>query len=410
MKKTLTVTLLVTAMLITTAQYKKASAAPSSPSDKVEICHRTHSVTNPYVRITVAQRSVGNGNGKHGGNSHDQYSTILFPSGKPVPNVFNSSITYTPAPQKKWGDIIPLNDVSGNPLANPASNVAGLNFSGIGLSIYNGTGAYAGICKTMTPRDYYEVEVIEGGQNPSDVLQDMEEFDSDEFASALSACGGSFLSCSVGTLGAPTAFAPTTTIASTTTISSVTTVASTTPVNNSSSNRGSNSSSSNSTRKLKGKIWIDANRNGVKDGSEKILSNFKVTVSAGSGNTSTLTYTVTTDASGNYEVSDIPEGNWVVRAASLPSSNYEMVYDSDSVASATDWVVLAAVPSTGEATADFATALSAEAVAAGVKDTLGATELPETGPQYVAGVLLMALVLMLLGMFLVIMNLALRRE
>ncbi|MEY2768323.1 MAG: hypothetical protein RI912_1986, partial [Actinomycetota bacterium] len=58
-----------------------AQAAPPSGSDKVEICHRTHSVTNPYVRITVAQRSVGNGNGKHGGNSHDQYSTVLFPSG-----------------------------------------------------------------------------------------------------------------------------------------------------------------------------------------------------------------------------------------------------------------------------------------------------------------------------------------
>lgn len=399
MKKTLTVTLLVTAMLITTAQYKKASAAPSSSSDKVEICHRTHSVTNPYVRITVAQRSVGNGNGKHGGNSHDQHSAILFPSGKPVPNVFNPSITYTPAPQKKWGDIIPFYDVSGNSLAGPALNVAGLNFSGIGLSIYNGTGAYAGICKTMTPRDYYEVEVIEGGQNPSDVLQDMEEFDSDEFASALTACGGSFLSCSAGTLGAPTAFAPTTTIASTTTVGNTTSPTS-----------GNTASSGKSNRKLKGKIWIDANRNGVKDGSEKVLSNFKVTVSAGSGNTSTLTYTVTTDSSGNYEVSDIPEGNWVVRAASLPSSNYEMVYDSDSVASATDWVVSAAVPSTGEATADFATALSAEAVAAGVTDTLGATELPETGPQYVAGVLLMALVLMLLGMFLVIMNLALRRE
>lgn len=405
MKKTLTVTLLVTAMLITTAQYKKASAAPSSSSDKVEICHRTHSVTNPYVRITVAQRSVGNGNGKHGGNSHDQHSTILFPSGKPVPNVFNPSITYTPAPQKKWGDIIPFNDVSGNSLASPASNVAGLNYSGIGLSIYNGTGAYAGICKTMTPRDFYEVEVVEGGQDPSAVLQDMEEFDSDEFASALTACGGSFLGCSVATLGSPTAFAPTTTIASATTIASTTTVGNTT-----SPNSGNTASSGKSTRKLKGKIWIDANRNGVKDGSEKVLSNFKVTVSAGSGNNSTLTYTVTTDASGNYEVSDIPEGNWVVRAASLPSSNYEMVYDSDSAGAAADWVVNATVASTGEATADFATALSAEAVAAGVTDTLGASVLPETGPQYAAGVLLMALVLMLLGMFLVIMNLALRRQ
>lgn len=44
-----------------------AQAAP--PTNKVTICHRTHSVKNPYVRITVNQSSVGNGNGKHGGNS-----------------------------------------------------------------------------------------------------------------------------------------------------------------------------------------------------------------------------------------------------------------------------------------------------------------------------------------------------
>ena len=68
------------------------------------------------------------------------------------------------------------------------------------------------------------------------------------------------------------------------------------------------------------------------------------------------------------------------------------------------------MPSAGEATADFATALTAEAVAAGVTDSLGESELPETGPQYVVGVLIMALVLMLLGMFLVTMNLVLRRE
>ena len=44
MRKIITVTLLVTAMFITTAQLQNANAAPAS--DKVEICHRTHIVAD----------------------------------------------------------------------------------------------------------------------------------------------------------------------------------------------------------------------------------------------------------------------------------------------------------------------------------------------------------------------------
>lgn len=357
--------------MVSTAQAPVASAVPAPSSDKVVVCHRTHSVKNPYVRITVAQRSVGNGNGKHGGNSHDQYSTVLFPGGKPNPNVFNPSVTYTPAPEKKWGDIIASLDVSGNALSGNAALVAGLNNTGIGAQIFAGTGAYAGLCKTMTARDYYEVEVIEGGQNSGDVLADMNEFDSDEFASALSSCGGTFTGCPAATLGSPTAAAPTTT---TTVAATTTTVrgATTTTV------KGATTTTTIVTRKLKGKLWIDANRDGKKDSSEKILSNYSVTVTAGTGNSSTQTYTVTTDSAGNYEISNIPAGNWVVRPAALPSANYEKVYDTDSNTTSADWVVTASVPATGEATADFATALSAAAVASGATDSLGATEVAVT--------------------------------
>ena len=359
--KILSVVLFGAVALVSTANSPVPSAAPAS--DKVVVCHRTHSVKNPYVRITVAQRSVGNGNGKHGGNSHDQYSTVLFPGGKPNPNVFNPSVTYTPAPEKKWGDIIASLDVSGNALSGNAALVAGLNNTGIGAQIFAGTGAYAGLCKTMTPRDYYEVEVIEGGQNPSDVLTDMNEFDSDEFASALSSCGGTFTGCPAATLGSPTAAAPTTT----TTVAATTTTV-----------KGATTTTTIVTRKLKGKLWIDANRDGKKDSSEKILSNYSVTVSAGSGNSSTQTYTVTTDSAGNYEVANIPAGNWVVRPAALPSANYEKVYDTDSNLTSADWVVTASVPATGEATADFATALSAAAIASGASDTLGAAAVATT--------------------------------
>lgn len=373
MSKILSVVLFGAVAVVSTAQAPVASAvpAPAPSSDKVVVCHRTHSVKNPYVRITVAQRSVGNGNGKHGGNSHDQYSTVLFPGGKPNPNVFNPAVTYTPAPEKKWGDIIASLDVSGNALSGNAALVAGLNNTGIGAQIFAGTGAYAGLCKTMTARDYYEVEVIEGGQNSGDVLADMNEFDSDEFASALSSCGGTFTGCPAATLGSPTAAAPTTT---TTVAATTTTVrgATTTTV------KGATTTTTIVTRKLKGKLWIDANRDGKKDSSEKILSNYSVTVTAGTGNSSTQTYTVTTDSAGNYEISNIPAGNWVVRPAALPSANYEKVFDTDSNTTSPDWVVSASVPATGEATADFATALSAAAVASGATDSLGATEVAVT--------------------------------
>ena len=132
------------------------------------------------------------------------------------------------------------------------------------------------------------------------------------------------------------------------------------------------------TRKLKGKLWIDTNRDGKKDTAEKVLANYTVTVKAGPGNSSTQTYTVTTDSAGNYEVDNIPAGNWIVTPAALPSANYEKVFDTDSNTTSADWVVTASVPATGEATADFATALSAAALASGATDTLGAVAVAPT--------------------------------
>lgn len=354
---------LASAVIVPTVAFiipQAAVAAPPANSNNVTICHRTHSVTNPYVRITVDQRSVGNANSKHGGGAHDYWASSLYAS-KPNPNVYDPSKTY-PANDKKWGDIIAFTDVSGNALTGTALNVAGLNNTGIGAQIYNGTGAYAGLCRTMNARDYYEVELAAGVPS-ADILADMNELDSPDFASTLSACGGTFTGCNPSTLG-------TTSITIVTTTTS--TVAPTTTV------KGSTATTVAATRKLKGTLWIDANRDGKKDSSEKVLSNYTVTVKAGTGNSSTQTYTVTTDSAGNYEVANIPAGNWIVTPAALPSANYEKVYDSDSSIVSADWVVTASVPSTGTATADFATALTAAAVAAGATDTLGAVAVTTT--------------------------------
>jgi SdrD B-like domain len=337
-----------------------AVAAPPANSNNVTICHRTHSVTNPYVRITVDQRSVGNANSKHGGGAHDYWASSLYAS-KPNPNVFNPAKTY-PANDKKWGDIIAFTDVSGNALTGSALNVAGLNNTGIGAQIYAGTGSYAGLCRTMNARDYYEVELA-AGVPPADILADMNELDSPDFASTLSACGGTFTGCNPTILGTTSI-----TIVTTTTSS----VAPTTTV------RGATTTTVAATRKLKGTLWIDANRDGKKDATEKVLANYTVTVKSGTGNSSTQTYTVTTDSAGNYEVANIPAGNWIVTPAALPSANYEKVFDTDSNTTSADWVVTASVPTTGTATADFATALTAAAVAAGATDTLGAVAVTTT--------------------------------
>ena len=371
MKKVLSLAILVPAVALVVPQ--SAGAVPPV-TKKVTICHRTHSVTNPYVKITVAESAIGNGASKHGGVKHDQYSSVLFPGGKPNPNVFNSSVTYSPATEKKWGDIIP--NVYTDNSAFTAQG-AGTNFTGIGVDIYNGTNGKSGICKAMNARDFYEVEKANGVAT-QDILDDLEESkDSDEFASALSACGGSFATCTdptkLGTTSITIDTTTTTIVAATTT-----TVKGATTTTVKGATTATTATTVAATRKLKGTLWIDTNRDGKKDTAEKVLTNYTVTVKAGSGNSSTQTYTVTTDSAGNYEVDNIPAGNWIVTPAALPSANYEKVFDTDSNTTSADWVVTASVPATGEATADFATALSAAALASGATDTLGAVAVAPT--------------------------------
>ena len=329
LKKALVVGVTAASALTMLVSAHVVQAAPPANSDNVKICHRTHSVTNPYVLITVDQRSVGNANSKHGGGAHVDYATSLYPS-KPNPNVYDPSKTY-PANDKKWGDIVAFLDVSGNALTGSAANVAGLNNTGIGAEIFNGTGAYAGLCRAMNARDYYEVEK-QAGVNPTDILKEMDELDSPEFASTLAACGGSFVGCDPVNLGTPV-------LVLTTTTTTVPTTKSTLPAGTTlAAGKGA----------LQVKIWVDANRSGTQSSTEKSMKNVTVTIVGPNG----VTKTAKTDADGNVLFLDLDPGSWSV-ASILTAQGFEKVHDSDGTV---DWKTTLSVTEGSVSAASFAAA------------------------------------------------------
>ena len=121
-----------------------APAAMSAPgSNKVTICHRTHSVTNPYRMITVSANAAdGLGRADHTG--HD----LAFELDGTTYPVFDPALTYPPN-QKHWGDIIP-----------PVRSSPGLNWMAAGAQdIYSGTGAAYGLCTRMSAKQFCDVEV-----------------------------------------------------------------------------------------------------------------------------------------------------------------------------------------------------------------------------------------------------------
>lgn len=92
-----------------------AAAASNNGQEKVRICHRTASYSNPYVSITVARAAV-DGIAGNSGNQADHYGEHKGP-------IFNNNLPK----HTEWGDIIPA--------LNGGHD--GQNWTDAGRAIYN---------------------------------------------------------------------------------------------------------------------------------------------------------------------------------------------------------------------------------------------------------------------------------
>lgn len=148
-------------------------AAVSAPSNnKVTICHRTHSVTNPYRLITVnANAADGVGSSDHSGHN------LAYEADGMVYPIFDPTVSYPPN-QKHWGDIIP-----------PVRTSPGLNWTVPGAQdIYWGSGSSFGLCGRLSAKQFYDLEVA-AGVDPLEVLADLDDQGSLEDAALKSTLG-----------------------------------------------------------------------------------------------------------------------------------------------------------------------------------------------------------------------------
>jgi hypothetical protein len=90
-----------------------ALATKPDPLHQVTICHRTNSVTNPYVIITVDEASVDGNNGNdHGKGDHlfEHTGPVWYPGAKAdgvfwgdiIPPFYSDGVTLTGYPSLNW--------------------------------------------------------------------------------------------------------------------------------------------------------------------------------------------------------------------------------------------------------------------------------------------------------------------
>ena len=102
------------------------AATQPDPLHSVTICHRTNSVTNPYVQITVDEASVDGNNGNDKGKGDhllDHLGPVFDANNPPAP----------PHNGDQWGDIIPPFYADGSTLTGYPS----LNWNQAGMALFN---------------------------------------------------------------------------------------------------------------------------------------------------------------------------------------------------------------------------------------------------------------------------------
>lgn len=258
--------------VVTEMKYTGANKnVAESDNDKVTICHRTNSVTNPYVRITVSASSVYKNAGHYG---HDE----IYDGH----HVFDSSVNY-PNNKKDWGDIIPADPTGKN-------RWAALNMTALGKQIYDGT---VEGCAEKSLQTLYN-ELREEGKTKKEILAELEktkDTDSDPKDIDELTYTGSDPKTEKSEPKEPVAPAGV----------------------------------ELPEQSLSGIVWLDINKDGLKDADEPFIKNIKISIT----NTATgesLDISEVTDENGFYQVEKIPVGDWKITTA-IPS-DLMVTYDS----------------------------------------------------------------------------------
>lgn len=343
--------------------------------DRVTICHRTHSTTNPYVFITIAASAIVKGDSTKNGHAWHSPDKNRYDG---TIGVYDSTKTYK-GNNKLWGDIIPpfqdkatggqfagLNwDASwSTPTATTQSSGEVFTKASFRTATTGGTNpaqAAVDACKgTDTSKDsetntqilkkLFEIERGKGGQKREDILAEIAD---DE---------GKTVNDLKTELEVPAKEGP------------------------------KNLPTNQIAQSLSGVVWLDINRNGFQEDNEPYMANIKVTVNKGSSGTAAglpmagfgagakvlsdkfganaitsaldfglnqvasvvnglrsvlgmaTTYVVYTDKNGYYIFKSLDAGEWY--ASGVAPAGLDVTYDSSGVNDAT---VDALVPAGGHA-------------------------------------------------------------